>query len=289
VGGKILARYQMVYPSTLSVFYFYLDNLSSRRVVLDSVGNPVDRIRYSAWGVATMDVGSDDIRSFTGKDYDASGLIYFNARYYDPLTGRFFTEDPSRQGVNWYAYCNNNPVNLTDPDGRITGADQAHFVAGQAEAHELAFIKRDVYWSGVRDRLDQVAEVESAVAGFVPGLGVALDIYKAAAGRDFVTQKNVSAQERVEAGVMAVMGAIPIAGRIAGKVVSTVAERNLARLSELADRFALQGGIQEVSRYGLSSARKSLGVGQQIGKLAEMTDVATTGAQLSGMGVKALK
>lgn len=29
-----------------------------------------------------MEVGSDDIRSFTGKDYDASGLIYFNARYY---------------------------------------------------------------------------------------------------------------------------------------------------------------------------------------------------------------
>ena len=45
-------------------------------------------------------------------------MIYFNARYYDPITGRFLTEDPSRKGVNWYAYCDNNPVNRIDPDGR---------------------------------------------------------------------------------------------------------------------------------------------------------------------------
>lgn len=49
---------------------------------------------------------------------EGEGLIYFNARYYDPRTGRFLTEDPSRQGVNWYAYCGNNPANLTDPSGR---------------------------------------------------------------------------------------------------------------------------------------------------------------------------
>jgi RHS repeat-associated protein len=46
------------------------------------------------------------------------GLIYFNARYYDPVVGRFLTEDPSRQGVNWYAYCENDPVNRTDPTGK---------------------------------------------------------------------------------------------------------------------------------------------------------------------------
>jgi len=46
------------------------------------------------------------------------GNIYFNSRYYDPLTGRFLTEDPARKGVNWYAYCENDPINKTDPDGR---------------------------------------------------------------------------------------------------------------------------------------------------------------------------
>jgi RHS repeat-associated protein len=57
---------------------------------------------------------------FTGKEKDASGLYYFGARYYDPEVGRFISEDPGRDGVNWYGYCDGNPVNYVDPDGRIS-------------------------------------------------------------------------------------------------------------------------------------------------------------------------
>ncbi len=118
VEGKILAQYKTVYPSTLSVVYFYLDNLGSRRVLVNSGGSAIGRYRYSAWGKATQDVGTDDLRSYTGKDYDASGLIYFNARYYDPLTGRFLSEDPSRKVFNYYSYVQSNPVARVDPNGR---------------------------------------------------------------------------------------------------------------------------------------------------------------------------
>lgn len=45
------------------------------------------------------------------------GLFYFNARWYDPELGRFITEDPARDGVNWFVYCSNNPLNRTDPTG----------------------------------------------------------------------------------------------------------------------------------------------------------------------------
>ena len=38
------------------------------------------------------------------------GGYYFNARYYDPSMGRFITEDPARDGINWYVYCGNNPL-----------------------------------------------------------------------------------------------------------------------------------------------------------------------------------
>lgn len=79
------------------------------------------RFRYSAWGEKTWVDGSsgdDLLASFTGKEYDATGLLYFNARYYDPIVGRFLTEDPSRKGHSWYSYCNNNPVTYTDPTGR---------------------------------------------------------------------------------------------------------------------------------------------------------------------------
>ena len=117
VAGKIFAQYTRVYPSTDTVVYFYLDSLDSRKVILSSAPAVIDRYRYSPWGAATQEIGSDYYESFTGKDFDASGLIYFNARFYDPLNGRFLTEDPSRKGVNWYAYCENDPVNRRDQTG----------------------------------------------------------------------------------------------------------------------------------------------------------------------------
>ncbi len=46
-----------------------------------------------------------------------SGLYYFNARWYDPTLGRFITEDPIKDGNNWFVYCSNNPINRIDPTG----------------------------------------------------------------------------------------------------------------------------------------------------------------------------
>ena len=48
---------------------------------------------------------------------DESGLIYLRNRYYDPTTGGFLTEDPAKDGSNWYAYCAGNPVLFRDPLG----------------------------------------------------------------------------------------------------------------------------------------------------------------------------
>ena len=42
---------------------------------------------------------------------------YLRNRYYDPSIGRFTTEDPVKDGDNWYVYCGNNPVNAIDPWG----------------------------------------------------------------------------------------------------------------------------------------------------------------------------
>ena len=61
---------------------------------------------------------------YTGAVYDAvSGLYYMNARYYDPVNGRFISQDTYRGELEdadqWhlYVYCANNPINYTDPSG----------------------------------------------------------------------------------------------------------------------------------------------------------------------------
>jgi uncharacterized protein RhaS with RHS repeats len=47
--------------------------------------------------------------------------MYMQARYYDPVIGRFYSNDPvgfnNVHNFNRYAYANNNPYKYTDPDG----------------------------------------------------------------------------------------------------------------------------------------------------------------------------
>jgi len=49
-------------------------------------------------------------------------LLDLDARYYDPLIGRFYSNDPigfhDVHSFNRYAYANNNPYKYVDPDGR---------------------------------------------------------------------------------------------------------------------------------------------------------------------------
>jgi RHS repeat-associated protein len=78
--------------------------------------------KYDAWGQARSGSGPDQgYCANLGHRRDAeSGLVYMRARYYEPWTGRFVSEDPARDGQNWYVYCANDPVNKVDPDGTTT-------------------------------------------------------------------------------------------------------------------------------------------------------------------------
>lgn len=46
-----------------------------------------------------------------------SGAYYLRARDYRPATGRFTSEDPARDGLNWYTYCKGNPILYVDSNG----------------------------------------------------------------------------------------------------------------------------------------------------------------------------
>ncbi len=65
-------------------------------------------------------------RGYTGHEHMAGfGLINMNGRLYDPYLQRFLSPDPyvqepgNAQNYNRYAYCLNNPLVYTDPDGEF--------------------------------------------------------------------------------------------------------------------------------------------------------------------------
>jgi len=92
----------------------------------DFQGTILDSTGYADFGApglapAARVNGHEMLQRYTGKDYDpVTELYYFNARWQNPELGRFITEDPIRDGVNWYVYCSNSPMVFTDPTGLET-------------------------------------------------------------------------------------------------------------------------------------------------------------------------
>jgi RHS repeat-associated protein len=79
---------------------------------------------------------------------DESSLIYMRARYYEPSSGRFMSEDPKHDGSNWYVYAKNKPISGIDPSGQFTLFDlgiaiteQMRLRAQQAAALAVALQK----------------------------------------------------------------------------------------------------------------------------------------------------
>ena len=101
--------------------YYGLDHQGTTVLVTDETGEAVWSAESTPFGDHVM--GGIKIREvlklkYTGKDYDEdTDLYYFNARWYDAGTGRFITEDPARDGANWYIYTANNPLKFIDPTG----------------------------------------------------------------------------------------------------------------------------------------------------------------------------
>lgn len=78
---------------------------------------------YEPFGQTTVSGLTDNRLAFTGRRSD-QGLYYFRSRFYDPMTGRFLSEDPLQfvAGTNFYVYADDSPVNWTDPLGLWTKA-----------------------------------------------------------------------------------------------------------------------------------------------------------------------
>ena len=78
---------------------------------------------YSPYGESTT-VGPDVTKNpvqYTSRENDGTGMMFYRARYYDPVMKRFISSDPIglSGGMNTFAYVEGDPVSFTDPMGLI--------------------------------------------------------------------------------------------------------------------------------------------------------------------------
>jgi len=103
-------------------FFYHADDLGSITELTDTLGTVAQSYTYSSFGRIESQLDSNFIQpySFTAREFDSeTGLYYYRARHYDPLTGRFLQEDPLgvANEVNFYSYASNGPINFVDPFG----------------------------------------------------------------------------------------------------------------------------------------------------------------------------
>ncbi len=97
------------------------NQVSVRLVVNAATGEVAQRLDYDSFGRVLCDTNPCfQPFGFQGGLYDPdTGLVEFGCRWYDAETGRWISKDPILLDGGWnvYAFCDNDPVNRTDPSG----------------------------------------------------------------------------------------------------------------------------------------------------------------------------
>ncbi len=147
--------------------WLYGDQLGSVSAVAKADGTLISRSLYYPWGSERLTQGTSPTDyGYTGQ-MQVGDIYYYNARWYDPMIGRFMQADtivPPHQGTqvfDRYAYVNNNPLRYFDPSGNwlITGWNDEYLMnqgdTNKCAIYSLAMGVSVIYGTKVDvDRLD---------------------------------------------------------------------------------------------------------------------------------------
>jgi RHS repeat-associated protein len=90
-GEPVALRTHSGGASTLT--YLHGDHLGSVSVATTASQGVASQQEFDPWGKVRSGGVSQTPRNYTGQLLDATGLLYYNARYYDPAIGRFLSAD----------------------------------------------------------------------------------------------------------------------------------------------------------------------------------------------------
>lgn len=100
--------------------YYHYDYRGSTTAITNEAQNVTHSYSYDPFGKVLAKTEADtnpfQYVGQHGVQYESPTLTFMRARYYDPTTGRFVSEDPI-WALNLYPYTGNNPITRIDPDG----------------------------------------------------------------------------------------------------------------------------------------------------------------------------
>ena len=184
--------FAMIYKhgSETELYYYFVSAQGDVSAILDSGGKIAASYDYDAWGNCTVYDSSDaaigDLNPlrYRGYYYDAeTGFYYLQSRYYDPAICRFINADTfattDANGVlsaNMFAYCENNPVMRTDPDGSSPLSLVINTLVGAGVSVASAAINANIAGSPISTGDLIKAAAVGAVSGFLSSVSPVQDM-----------------------------------------------------------------------------------------------------------------
>jgi RHS repeat-associated protein len=113
--------------TTRVLFWYHPDYLGNVDLVTERDGKTYEFFTYNPWGEEMHQYNANTFSfsspyRFNAKEKDSeTGLHYYGARYYQPKLSMWLSVDPLAHKFphkSPYAFVENNPINLIDPDGR---------------------------------------------------------------------------------------------------------------------------------------------------------------------------